>query len=146
MPRVDFYVLPASLAPERFACTATAQARAEGGDIYIHVQSREEAVTLDDLLWTFRDISFLPHALADDNGPGTVPVAIGWPGQAPRSSEVLINLAQDVPSFAASFARIVEPVAAEAALRERARERFRRYRDMGFELHSHEIEDEHGDA
>jgi len=133
-PRVDFYVLPESLAAARFACSITAKARAEGLMVHIQAPSREEAAELNDLLWTFNDISFLPHCLADDDrDPASAPVVIGWAGMQPRCHDLLINLDDGIPAFAAEFSRIVEPVPAESSRRNQSRERWRRYREMGCE-------------
>lgn len=140
MPRVDFYVLPDSTNPKRFACDMAARIRREDLTLHIHAASREEAVDLDGLLWTFRDISFLPHALADDAQAVAAPIQLGWPGVAPAAAEVLINLGEAVPEFAAQFQRVVEPVATGGEARAASRERYRRYREQGWELFSHQLE------
>ena len=146
MPRIDFYVLPESMPPLRFACTMAAKARGQGLTVHVHTSSRDEALNLDALMWTFSDISFVPHALADE-GPGTAaPVVIGWDGAEPGPADVLINLATAFPAFADRYQRVVEAVAPASGPRAEARERYRRYRELGCELHSHELEakDAHG--
>jgi DNA polymerase-3 subunit chi len=121
-----------------------ARLRAECLDLHINANSREDAVVLDSLLWTFRDISFLPHALADDGAADSAPIVIGWPGIAPRSNQALINLCEDIPGFAGDFTRIIEPVPAVAELRDQSRRRFRGYRERGWELATHEPGQNHG--
>ena len=128
---------------ENFACVRAAEARKEGREIHIHARSPEEAAILDDLLWTFRDISFLPHCMVDGDGPRNEPITIGWQERTP-GGEVLINLAAEVPAFAESFAHILEPVPGDPELRREARARFRRYRDMGLDPKSHEVNEENG--
>ena len=55
----------------------TAKVRRQGLMVHIHAESRDEAVKLNDLLWTFRDISFVPHCLADERkDPESAPVVI----------------------------------------------------------------------
>ncbi|MBI1732259.1 MAG: DNA polymerase III subunit chi [Gammaproteobacteria bacterium] len=144
MPRVDFHVLSASESPLRFACDMAARVREEDMILHIHAGSREDAVALDSLLWTFRDISFLPHALADDRAAETVPITVGWPGVMPRTKQALINLSEDIPEFAGDFERVIEPVPAAPELRDQSRQRFRRYREQGWELFTHEPEQDHG--
>ena len=139
MPRVDFYVLAESNPPNRFACAMAGRALQERMPVYIHTRSRDEATLLDSLLWTFRDISFIPHALVDEPGAHEAPVALGWQGAVPDRHGVLINLSDAVPEFAGRFERIVEPVGMAAEQKSRARERFRHYRELGWELHSHDI-------
>lgn len=141
--RVDFYILPGDASSsDKFACVLTGKAVNQGQKVHIHTSSRESAVLMDDLLWTFRDISFIPHALADEMGTDT-PVCIGWNGTSPDTGEILINLGPEIPEFVSSFDRVMEIVVTDAASRQQSRDRYRRYRDMGFELHSHELESDH---
>jgi len=107
--------------------------------VHIHTRSRDEAALLDSLMWTFRDISFIPHALVDEPGARDTPVSLGWHGAVPGSHGVLINLTDEVPEFAGQFERIVEPVGMDTELKSLARQRFRRYRELGWEMHSHDI-------
>ena len=53
--------------------------------------------------------------------------------------EVLINLADEVPDFFSRYARVAEIVDADAIRREKGRERFRFYRDRGYQLQTHQL-------
>lgn len=140
MPRVDFYILHDQSTPEKFACILSNKIIRQGMDIHIHMESRESATDIDDLLWTYRDISFLPHKLADDDDDYDTPVIIGWNGSPPANNRVLINLGVKIPDFAGTFDRIVEIVAAYDPQREQARSRYRQYRELGYELYNHDME------
>lgn len=143
MTRVDFYILaPGNGSRDKFACALAGKAMGRGLDVYIHTDNRETAAVLDDLLWTFRDISFIPHELADERDLKTTPVCIGWNGRIPDSREILINLGAQIPEFAGSFSRVMEIVVTDEDSRRESRDRYRRYREMGFEIHSHELESE----
>ncbi len=140
MTRVDFYILSDRQPPDRFACQLAGKVRRQNLQIYIHTDSRETANKLDELLWTHKDISFLPHALADTACSDDSPITIGWQGSEPGRQDVLINLSTNVPDFANKFARIIEIVTAQEPLRSQARKRYQQYRDNGFDLHSHKLE------
>ena len=140
MTRVDFYILSDSQPPDRFACQLAGKVRRQNLQIYIHTDSRETANKLDELLWTHKDISFLPHSLADTACCDDSPITIGWQGSDPGRQDVLINLSTNVPDFANKFARIIEIVTAQEPLRSQARKRYQQYRDNGFDLHSHKLE------
>lgn len=101
---------------------------------------------LDDLMWTFKDISFLPHSLIDADDSNTSTITIGWQGMTTKSNEVLINLSTAVPEFVASFERIVEIVAPDDHSKQQARERYTHYRQAGFELHNHNLNSKHAPA
>lgn len=96
---------------------------------------------MDDLLWTWQDISFLPHALAD-KVDANEKVLIGWQEITPPGLDVLINLTDTVPDWATGFNRIVEIVADEPSQRDSGRERYKYYRKLGVELFNHDIASE----
>ena len=106
MTRADFYIVPEPAIPYRFVCQLADKVRNEGYDIYVHAASREAAATIDDLLWTFRDISFLPHAAIDSaDGVEDCPIIIGWQGETPARRRVLINLSGAMPDNPDAYER-----------------------------------------
>ncbi len=144
MPRADFYIVAESSIPYRFVCRIAETARKEGCDIYIHAASREAAATIDDLLWTFRDISFLPHAPVDAaDAAEHSPIVIGWEGEQPQPRQVLINLSGAVPEHVENYERIIEIVPSDPDQRNQARRRYKDYRARGLEMHSHNAESAH---
>lgn len=142
MSRVDFYVLPENGSAERFACIIANKAWQQGHAVYVHTSTREAAGTMDDLLWTFNDISFLPHVITGNDTHPAERVVIGWQQPPAGNYEVLINLSGAIPSTADRFARIVEIVAGDQRQRDGARNRYRTYREQGHELHNHMLESE----
>jgi hypothetical protein len=69
LTRVGFYIIENTDARsrQRLALRLTDKAHQRGHRIFIHCQAEAEARELDELLWTFRPASFLPHALVSDN-------------------------------------------------------------------------------
>lgn len=143
--QVDFYIIGAN-APDatfRTACRVAEKAWQMGHRVYIHTDSPRTAAAMDDLLWTFRQESFVPHGLhGDTRDPGDLaatPVLIGS-GDAPDMDlDVLINLAEAVPLFIERSRRIAEIVGAGEDERRAGRERYRNYRDRGFDIRQHDI-------
>ena len=141
MTRVDFYILRGTEADARalFTCRLSEKAVQHGHQVYINAASDMQLLQLDDLLWTFRAGSFLPHAIDNGEEQGALPVLLAH-GREPRDShDVLVNLANDVPTFFGRFNRVAELVGAEAAQRAEARNRYRFYKDRGYILHTHDI-------
>ncbi|MGI9264897.1 MAG: DNA polymerase III subunit chi [Gammaproteobacteria bacterium] len=143
MTRVDFYVLKAGSARQRsvFACRLTEKAFGLGHKIYLHTGSGKQTHQLSELLWTFRDGSFVPHlefdqSAAHDSDDDT-PVHIGHGDEPGQHADLLINLADEVPLFFSRFERVAEIVAADS--RDHARDRFRFYRDRGYALETHNL-------
>ncbi|MEM7083630.1 MAG: DNA polymerase III subunit chi [Pseudomonadota bacterium] len=145
MTRVDFYVIADESDAARLTvvCRLAEKAHAHGQTVHVHTESKSAAQSLDAHMWTFRDGSFIPHALADDDitnqHDSLVPVKIGH-GQEPRANtDILINLTNTVPDFFSRYDRVMEIVGGDANTRGAARERFKFYRDRGYNLNSHNL-------
>lgn len=142
MPRIDFYVLPDASPKGRqvFACRLAEKAVGQGLKVYIHLESREQAVMLDELLWTYKDVGFVPHALDNDPRAGDVPVVLGHGGGAEGArAGLLINLNPTVPDFFERFERVSELVDQTDAVKQGARQRFRFYKERGFAPTTHNL-------
>jgi len=142
MARVDFYVIAAAgeASRQQFACKLAEKAYRLEHTVHIRVASRAQAEQLDDLLWTFRDGSFVPHELLT-NLPAEAPVTIGVETGDGRCAtpELLINLTDQLPQDAAAFPRIAEIVTSDDECRRRSRKLYADYRAQGHSLESHEI-------
>jgi DNA polymerase III subunit chi len=104
----------------------------------------EEARQLDELLWTFRDRSFVPHELTAPGRTSQARVLIGTPESAAGTdADILINASDLMPEGPERFARIVEAVDGEPARRQAGRDRYRAYRDRGLSLESHNVGTSH---
>lgn len=144
--RVSFYVLAGPEPGSRlgYACRLVEKAYKLQHRIHAHVPDVSTAKALDDLLWTFRQGSFVPHELLAAGGkPPLAPVTIGASGTAaplePPAADLLINLANEVPDFFRRFPRVAEIVDGSPAGREAGRARHRFYREQGLVPETHEV-------
>jgi len=140
MARIDFYVLSQTgeQARRNFACRLAEKAYRLDNTVHIETGSRSEADRIDELLWTFRDGSFVPHHVlggADLESP----VTIGCASDPTASKDLLINLCDDIPTIAESFPRIAELVSSDQDCKQRSRKRFAAYRDQGHEIDTHNV-------
>lgn len=141
--RVDFYLLPTADVRERLAwvCRLAEKAYRGGHRIHIHSRDEAEAATLDDLLWTFRPASFVPHQRLGTEAPDEfTPVTLGHGDQQPASHDVLINLSPAIPPWNGRFQRIAELVPQGNEERQLSREHFRIYKALGYQLETHDLE------
>ena len=140
--KVDFYVLESGGKQQAmlFACELLEKIRDENRRIHIHTATREEATKLDTLLWTYREDSFLPHQLNDENPSPLTPITIGYSFQLPNNQDLLMNFDKDVPSFFNQFKQIIEIVIPDPSVQQLARERYKQYREKGCELNTHKIQ------
>ena len=130
MPRIDFYILKDRLgeAPQAFACRLAEKAYRQGHRLYIHFDGEDQLRHFDELLWTFRQGSFVPHARQDDDDEA--PVRLGC-GDVPPEGDVLLNLSRQAPGFYGRFQRVLEVVGADEGQVADGRARFRYYRQQG---------------
>lgn len=144
MAKVDFYIVgePGDGAQMRIGARVVEKAWQQGHGVYVLTADAAASAAFDDLLWTFRQNSFVPHACrrADaSEDPTGAPVLIGEHDSLPAGARVLVNLSERVPECAARCERIAEIVAGDETARIRARARFRSYRELGAELDTHEV-------
>lgn len=141
MPKIDFYIL-AENEPKshfQFACRLIEKAHKNKHRIYIHTDSEADAHQIDEMLWTYREDSFLPHNLYGEGPEPAPPIQIGFNATPEKHRDILINLSKQIPAFFKQFNRVLELVPSESSLQEAARERFKQYRAQGFEITTHKL-------
>lgn len=148
MAQADFYILQREDDHSRHitVCRLVEKALRHGHRIHIHLQTEEEAQELDQWLWSFRPDSFIPHGLQQAPEAASAPVTLGsgelrasLDTPAMPSPPILINLAQSVPDFFRSFARIAEVVTQRPDILSASRDHFRLYRKNGYNITSHDL-------
>jgi DNA polymerase-3 subunit chi len=140
--KVDFYVLPGSgeIARQQFACRLAEKAYRLDNSVHIHVADRDSLQKIDDLMWTFRDGSFVPHEIIGTTpATPTAPVTIGCDESLRDNCDLLINLGESIPASAASFPRVAEVVTSDEDSKTLSRQRFVDYREQGHTLDTHKL-------
>ncbi len=141
MTQVDFYILEDNR-PEActlLTCRLSEKAYKQGHQVFINTNSGDQLKQLDDMLWTFRAGSFLPHGRYEENADSTHPVLLGHAVEPEGPSDVLVNLSNEVPVFFSRFNRVAELVGGDESQRQSARERYRFYKDRGYTLNTHNL-------
>jgi len=136
MQKVDFYILEGNKQRAMlFVCELAQKYFQEQKPIYIYADSQNTAELLDNLLWTYRDDSFLPHGIDEENT--SLPIRIGYDDIATHHQGLLINLHPDIPSQFQQFNHIIEIVFSDPLVQQLARNRYKQYREKGIELITH---------
>jgi DNA polymerase-3 subunit chi len=138
MSKIDFYLLQ-TLDHLSFACRLIEKAYKNKHQIYIHTDTEKDAHTIDELLWTYRDDSFLPHNLIGEGPDLAPPIQIGWGKTPEKHRDVLLNLSQIVPDFFKQFSRVLELVSQEATMQQFARDRYRIYQQQNYKITTHKV-------
>ncbi len=139
--RVDFYLLAGSDAKEAslIVCRLLEKAYLRGHRVFVYCSNQQEAEELDELLWTFKDNSFIPHNLQGEGPEPPPPIQIGYQDEPRGFNDILINLHSEIPKFYTRFRRIIEVVANNDSAKELSRTHYREYRVNKCELQTHEI-------
>lgn len=138
MPRIEFHFNAPALVP--YACRLLRKVSSHGLRAQV-VGLPSTLGQLDQMLWTFSPLDFLPHC-----GPNASPAMRGasrlllceqpevdWP------AAVLVNLGERVPEGFEAFERVIEVVSIDDLHRAQARERWRDYTARGHELVRHDL-------
>ena len=142
MTRVDFYVLNNNKANARleFVCRLAEKVYQQGHRILLHTDDAKQSGIINDLLWTWRQGSFIPHEVQTNETTPDSPIVINHqPELKTDLQDVLINMASVVPLFFSQFDRVTEVVDQNEQTRQSARQRYRFYQDRGYPLESHDI-------
>ena len=136
---VDFYVLESKSQNSiwTFCCRLTEKVWAMGNTVHIQTNNADETQLVDDLLWTFNQQSFVPHATLDENL--NAPVTIAHQSVS-DSADLLINLASTSPVGIDSYPRIAEILNDDEAIKAAGRTRYSIYKQAGCQLQHHKIE------
>lgn len=140
-----FYILSDSVLKARdlYACRLIDKAYLNQQKIYIHLNNIEEVQNFDIQLWTFRDISFVPHEIYQGDKSPEAPVVIGCDEllhQAVPSCDILVNLAAVAPVFYVKFNHIIEIIPDEVNLKKLGRKKYKIYQEHGYQMETFNIQ------
>lgn len=137
MTKINFYVNVAD--QQSFLPRILKKALGEAQPLLIFARDAAAARQLDQWLWTFEELAFLPHCLADDASASETPIQITWPEGAVPHHQVLLNLAPAHPPIFSRFEKLLEIVSTDDEARTAGRERFRFYRERGYALETFDM-------
>lgn len=124
------------------ACRLAAKAAAQKKRLVMLATDGAAARELDRMLWTWQQISFVPHCMAGDPVAEHTPVLIATPeGELPGfvMPEILMNLGDECPPLFERFDRLLEVVGSDEGDRARGRARYRYYKERGYALTHHDL-------
>ncbi len=139
MTKIDFYVLPETTSEARwlFACKLTEKAFRMGLSVLIVLDSEPQARQLDELLWTFKPESFIPHQLIGGEKPA--PVEITFTAETGAHQGLLLNLSDRIPAVFSRFERVSEVVIQEPEMLAISRERYSFYKSRGYPIETRKL-------
>lgn len=141
MPRADFYLIDKPRFredPLLLVCELAKRAFASEQPTLILVRSRDQAEALDERLWEFDDNAFIPHQIVGDGDDDAITAVLIVPPDATTPDRAMvINLRDECAPGV--FDRVLEVVPADEAERLGSRERWKTYKQAGFEVAKHDM-------
>lgn len=120
---------------EKKVCELIANLWREGKRILVACQSEKQAMLIDECLWQLEPEWFVPHNLSGEITAYPTPVEISWADKRnSQRRDVLINLQDTIPEFANLFQQVIDFVPADEQQKILARERYKQYRQLGWQL------------
>lgn len=156
LKKIAFYILNDETIKARnlLTCRLVNKAYEQKLLTYIFTSSTQETEDLNVQLWTFSDISFVPHQIYEDISNNTtitndkiinqtdnlLQVLIGNTTPPSHYNQVLINLTNQTPFFIERFSHVIEVVINNSQEKNFARERYKYYQSLGYSIVTHNID------
>jgi DNA polymerase-3 subunit chi len=132
MTKIDFYT--GSKDKLRTACQLSHKAMQGGVRTVISLPDAASSEALDKLLWHYPTTAFIPHCVNDAKDAEQMPVVLDHGGDKFPHHELLISLHNECSPFFSRFERVIEIVSDNAEDSRMGRERYKFYKDRGYEL------------
>ncbi|MBS0586806.1 MAG: DNA polymerase III subunit chi [Proteobacteria bacterium] len=125
------------------ACRLCAKAVQQNLKVLIYAPDAAVLEQLDQLLWTFSPVSFIPHCdIREDNElVSATPVILSNRIPTDKQFDVLLNLHLQQPPDFDQFSRLIEIADTSVKGKQAARTRYRFYKDAHYPIHHFNLND-----
>ncbi|MEL7290717.1 MAG: DNA polymerase III subunit chi [Pseudomonadota bacterium] len=112
----------------------------QGAKVYLNCNDKGHAEQIAEVFWQVDANQFIAHNLVGEGPKYGTNIEIGHQGVKPSwNRQLVINLAENETTFANKFAEVVDFVPCEEKAKQLARERYKIYRQAGYQLQTIEI-------
>lgn len=141
---IDFYILPTQQSnPWLFACRLLNKIYQKKLSTHVHTETKEQAEWFNTYLWSFNDISFIPHHLLEqktNSEKKNITISDNpEPIQKLKHFDVLLNMSTEIPPFYTHFKRILEIVGSDEQAKSHSRRHYKHYQQNGVTPKIHTI-------
>ena len=121
------------------ACALASKALARGLRVLLFTADARMSDKLSRMLWSVPSTGFVPHCRCDHRLAPVTPVIVDHLSEPLIHDQMLVNLCDETPPFFSRFQRLIEIVSLDEEDRRLARERYKFYRDRGYEIQNHDM-------
>jgi len=127
-----------------YACKLAKKAFEGGRKLIVYTPDPGVADEFDRLLWTFSQLSFVPHVRAGHALTAETPIVIAADDSALPHHDALLNLGDEPPPFFTRFEQLREVVGLDEDDRLKARARHKFYQSRGFAIQTLDMKAKNG--
>ncbi|CAN5828529.1 DNA polymerase III subunit chi [soil metagenome] len=130
MTRIDFHTKVSDKL--LYTCRLIRKASAANCRIVVFDDNQQQLSLLNEMLWTFSELDFLPHVFSNDPLAIQTPIILTDTDSADLPHhELLINLSQATPDNFQRFERMIEVISTDTEDTRAGRIRYRNYQQQG---------------
>ncbi|MBK8015798.1 MAG: DNA polymerase III subunit chi [Betaproteobacteria bacterium] len=137
MTQIDFYTRASDRL--RMACILCGKAWSRGIPVVVATADSAMTEAVDRAMWMHPATGFLPHVRARHRLAPVTPVILDHELEGIDRRGLLVNLRPDAPDVFSSFERLIEIVSNDEEDVHAGRQRYRFYRDRGYEIRTHDL-------
>ena len=137
MTTIDFYTRCSD--PLRVVVQLVAKAWTQHGHVRVLTPDQAMTAALDDLMWKWPATGFIPHCRLASTLAAETPIIVDHALEHRGPAAVLVNLHAAPPPFFSRFERLAEIVPDDAEAIAAGRERWKFYKERGYELRLHDL-------
>jgi DNA polymerase-3 subunit chi len=137
MTQIDFYTHVENKL--QTLCMLAAKALEKKARMLILTPDAQTTEHVDKLLWTQPAIGFLPHCRGHHRLAPVTPIILDHVAEPVVHEQVLVNLCAESQALFSRFERLIEIVSLDPADSDLARQRYRFYRDRGYDIRTHDL-------
>tara|TARA_R110000868_G_scaffold190862_1_gene434819 strand:- start:122146 stop:122571 length:426 start_codon:yes stop_codon:yes gene_type:complete len=105
-----------------------------GKNVVVKCSNSDRMERLDDSLWSFSPVSFMPHGTEDDDFEDKHPIYLTTGDENPNNADILILLSGATSEDFSSYARVLDMFEASDVQKTNARKRWKALADKGYPL------------
>ena len=147
MTHVNFYILPDDQlkTSKDYVCNLAELDWKSGKRVLIQTDSVEDSQTIDGLLWSLRENSFIPHAIATlELTDQHQPILISHQKIMDNNFQSILNLSsRPADIHLKSEIKIDEILNQNEQRKQYGRQNYKIYRELGYTLEHHTLENTH---
>jgi len=144
MTHVDFYILPDDqlTTAQHYACKLAERNWQSGKRVLIQTDTAEESHQLDDLLWSIKDNSFIPHGVATlELTDQQQPILISHQKINDENFQSILNLSSRPSDICIENEIKIDEILNQDEQRKLSgRQNYKVYRELGYTLEHHMLE------